>query len=156
MQQRSEDSATAREISPPASPSSKSSRAPDSGASKPARKRRGWWFVLLVLACGGLVAAPTVRPFAASAWARVAPHVSSLMSLLTGKGNTPPPPPPRVAPVVAAAVSQSDMDLYLNGLGTVTAFYTVTLKSRVDGELIRVHFSEGQVVQQGDLLAEID
>src|SRR6185369_51425 len=65
-------------------------------------------------------------------------------------------PPPRVAPVVAAAVSQSDMDLYLNGLGTVTAFYTVTLKSRVDGELIRVHFSEGQVVQQGDLLAEID
>jgi len=112
--------------------------------------------VLLVLACGGLVAAPPVRPFAASAWARVAPHVSSLMSLLTGKGNTPPPPPPRVAPVVAAAVSQSDMDLYLNGLGTVTAFYTVTLKSRVDGELIRVHFSEGQVVQQGDLLAEID
>lgn len=157
MQQRSENSAMARDVSLPASPSSASTHAPVSAAAaKPAKIRRRWWFILVVLACGGLVAAPPVRPFAASAWARVAPHVSSLTSLLTGKGTAPPPAPPRVVPVVTAAISEGDMDLYLNGLGTVTAFYTVTLKSRVDGELMRVHFSEGQVVQQGDLLAEID
>ena len=48
------------------------------------------------------------------------------------------------------------MELYLNGLGSVTAFYTVTLRSRVDGELMKVLFSEGQMVHEGQLLAEID
>ena len=64
--------------------------------------------------------------------------------------------PPRVVPVVTAAVRQADMDLYLNGLGTVTAFNTVTIRSRVEGELVRVAFTEGQMVEKGDLLAEID
>jgi multidrug efflux system membrane fusion protein len=48
------------------------------------------------------------------------------------------------------------MPLYLNGLGTVTAFKTVTLHSRVDGELIKVAFTEGQMVREGDLLVQID
>ncbi len=48
------------------------------------------------------------------------------------------------------------MPEYLTGLGTVTAFKTVTLRSRVDGELIKVAFTEGQNVSEGDLLAEID
>jgi membrane fusion protein, multidrug efflux system len=65
-------------------------------------------------------------------------------------------PPQRVIPVVIANVHRGDMDLYLNGLGTVTAFYTVTVRSRVEGQLIAVHFTEGQMVNKDDLLAEID
>jgi multidrug efflux system membrane fusion protein len=58
--------------------------------------------------------------------------------------------------VLVAAARIGDMSLYLNGLGTVTAFNTVTIRSRVDGQLVRVAFREGQSVQAGDLLAEID
>lgn len=65
-------------------------------------------------------------------------------------------PPKRPIPVLASAIRQGDMNLFLNGLGTVTAFNSVTVRSRVDGELIRVAFTEGQLVKQGDLLAEID
>jgi multidrug efflux system membrane fusion protein len=59
-------------------------------------------------------------------------------------------------PVVAAAVHEGDMPVYLTGLGSVTAFNTVTVKSRVDGQLITVAFQEGEFVHQGDRLAEID
>jgi len=58
--------------------------------------------------------------------------------------------------VAIALTRQGDLPIYLNGLGTVTPLHTVTVRSRVDGELIRVAFTEGQVVRQGDLLAEID
>jgi membrane fusion protein, multidrug efflux system len=58
---------------------------------------------------------------------------------------------------VAAATSRlGDMPVFLNGLGTVTALRTVTVHTRVDGELMKVAFSEGQLVKQGELLAEID
>jgi multidrug efflux system membrane fusion protein len=63
---------------------------------------------------------------------------------------------PRSIPVVAAAAHRGDMPVYLQGLGTVTAFNTVTVKTRVDGQLINVTFHEGQFVHAGDLLAEID
>lgn len=64
--------------------------------------------------------------------------------------------PARVIPVSTSVVKKRDMPLYLNGLGTVTAFKSVTIRSRVEGELIKVAFSEGQMVHEGDLLAEID
>src|SRR5438552_854819 len=62
----------------------------------------------------------------------------------------------RPTPVATIAARQGDFDVYLNALGTVTARGTVTVRSRVDGQLIRVLFDEGQVVKAGQLLAEID
>jgi membrane fusion protein, multidrug efflux system len=59
-------------------------------------------------------------------------------------------------PVVAAPVIKGNMDLYLNGLGTVTAYNTVTLRPRVDGQIMAIHFTEGQMVKEGQLLIEID
>ena len=63
---------------------------------------------------------------------------------------------PRPVPVVVAPVRARDMGVYLNGLGSVTAFQSVTVKSRVDGQLMSVQFREGQTVAAGDLLAQID
>jgi multidrug efflux system membrane fusion protein len=59
-------------------------------------------------------------------------------------------------PVVEGVVSTQDVPIYLDGLGTVQAFNTVTIHTRVDGQLVKVAFTEGQDVNAGDLLAQID
>jgi len=59
-------------------------------------------------------------------------------------------------PVVVADAQTADFPVYLSGLGTVTPLATVTVRSRVDGELVSVSFKEGQLVKQDQLLAEID
>ena len=71
-------------------------------------------------------------------------------------GSTDGPPPDMTQSVLAVAARNGSMDIYFQALGTVTPPNTVTVKSRVDGELVALHFAEGQMVNQGDLLAEID
>jgi len=82
---------------------------------------------------------------------------------LTRRGAEPGPgvaptaaPPPRPAPVQVAPAKAGNVSVKLVGLGTVTPLNTVTIHSRVDGQLMSVRYQEGQLVQSGDLLAEID
>jgi multidrug efflux system membrane fusion protein len=66
------------------------------------------------------------------------------------------PSPPPAVPVVVAKAKKGDQPIYLTGLGTVTPLNTVTLRSRVDGELLRIAVTEGQLITAGELVAEID
>lgn len=59
-------------------------------------------------------------------------------------------------PVTVSAVSRQDVPVYLDGLGTVQAFNTVTVRAQVGGQLVKVPFKEGDEVKAGDLLAEVD
>jgi multidrug efflux system membrane fusion protein len=63
---------------------------------------------------------------------------------------------PGVIPVVAAKARKGDTDVFFGGLGAVTPINTVTVKSRVDGQLMGVHYREGEIVHHGDRLVEID
>jgi membrane fusion protein, multidrug efflux system len=107
---------------------------------QPPPKKRSWtrWIVLLI--------ALLVVAFIAS---RIVGK-NKAESAKAGKMG-----PPAV-PIAAAVVKNGDIPVYLTGLGSVTAFNTVTVKTRVDGQLVKVNFQEGQNVKAGDLLAQID
>jgi membrane fusion protein, multidrug efflux system len=62
----------------------------------------------------------------------------------------------RVVPVLTATVAQRDVPFWLEGLGNVSAFYTVTVKPQVGGQIMEVLFKEGQHVKKGDILIQID
>jgi multidrug efflux system membrane fusion protein len=96
-----------------------------------------WLVGFLILAYGGY---RLVRP-------------SSETPSVAAVGGKPAAPP---VPIVAMAARTGDMPVYLSALGTVTAFNTVTVKSRVDGQIVKISFREGQKVAEGDLLVEID
>ena len=74
----------------------------------------------------------------------------------SGGGKKQPGGGDRAVPVTTSSVQQKTMPIYLTGLGTVTAYYSVTIKTRVDGELMSVNLREGQEVKKGQLLAQID
>ena len=106
------------------------------------QKKRGlrWlWVVLTCLVIGGV------------SWWWFATRTSE--KIATGRGNA---TATKGVPVIVATAHTGDMPIYLNGLGTVTALNTVTVRTRVDGQLDQVAFNEGQLVKRGDLLAQID
>ncbi len=105
------------------------------------RRRRRWWLWLLVL---GLIGA--------AAYALL-PRLGQGPSQSNKVAEA---PVIRAVPVVATAARQGSLGIYLTGLGSVTPFNTDTVRSRVDGQLVKVAFQEGQVVRKGELLAEID
>ena len=104
---------------------------------------RWFWLLVLVLACAGgwyMWSKGGLTPAAA--------------------GSVPPSKGKRggggAVPVVAVKAHKGNIGLYINSLGNVTPLYTDMVKSRVDGELMSVHFKEGDIVHKGDLLIEID
>jgi membrane fusion protein, multidrug efflux system len=116
----------------------------DARVRRPDAPKRGWIW-LIVLAVVGVAAY--------FLW----PKIKALQSTqspapTTGKGKR----GGGTTPVVAARAKKGNIGVYNSGLGAVTPIYTVTLKSRVDGQLMNVLFKEGQLVKKGDLLAEID
>ena len=119
-----------------------SALAPQPAKTGPARRRRRLWLwlaLLLVLGLGGYIL-----------WSKIA----GAKSAAAAKAAAAKGPPP--IPVVAATSRKGDIGVYYSGLGAVTPLATVTVKSRVDGQLMSARYREGDTVHKGDLLAEID
>jgi multidrug efflux system membrane fusion protein len=108
----------------------------------PRRSRGRWWIVILLLlaAAGGYEYWRTGRTTASA--------TSNTKANKKGGGD--------VIPVVAARARRGNIGVYDPGLGSVTPIYTDTIKSRVDGQLMSVRYKEGEIVQKGDPLFEID
>jgi multidrug efflux system membrane fusion protein len=104
------------------------------------KSRRGWLWLILLLVAAGI----------GGWWA--ADHYE-LFGTKSGAAKT----ATRPVPVVASAVTRGDVNLYLSGLlGTVTAFQTATVRTRVDGQIMKVYFTEGQMIKADEPLVEID
>jgi len=83
--------------------------------------------------------------------------VGALSACSSGKsGAAVEPRGTRAVPVLPATVVRRDVPVYLEGIGSVVAYKTVTVRSQVDGRLVQVLFSEGQAVRKGEVLAQID
>jgi multidrug efflux system membrane fusion protein len=110
-------------------------------------KSRWWpWFVLLVIVAGGF-------------WYYRGRNSQADAAGAGGKGPggaAMGAPGSFVVPVVVVTATKGDLPVFLNGLGNVTAFNTVTVRSRVDGQIVKINFTEGQYVKEGDSLVEID
>lgn len=123
---------------------------PSASPANPSPKSRAWvWVLVLAIVGAGAWYFRSVR-------AANQPSDSGAGATSGSKGRSGGGAGNFVVPVVVAASQQADLPVYFNGLGTVTAFNTVTVRSRVDGQLVKVAFTEGQYVHEGDLLAEID
>jgi len=107
--------------------------------SRSSTRRRGRWIVLVLLLLGGVIGFLVFQ------------HQEK------GKAATDKPPPSQAGVSISTAVAENgSIGVYINALGSVTPLNTVTVKSRVDGQLMSVNYREGQMVHQGDVLVEID
>ena len=120
-------------------------------APRPAKSR--WWIWLLVL---GVVALGIWYYRGGHSKTEAENSGTNGPGAAAGHGQNGAPGFNPIVPVVVATAQHGDVPIYFTGLGTVTAFNTVTVHSRVDGQLVSVAFKEGQFVHQGDLLAQID
>jgi multidrug efflux system membrane fusion protein len=111
----------------------------------PEKKGRGWLWLMIIIALGAAAYYFLVLPRLKSAQSSTAP---------AGKGGG--KKGGGTIPVVAARAKRGSIGVYYSGLGVVTPIYTVTIKSRVDGQLMKIQYKEGELVREGDLLAEID
>lgn len=118
--------------------------APSPALSRPPVKRSRWPWIVAAL----LIAA------AAAFWFSRRTTTTGLTGSASPAGPAKKSAP--AVPVLATPAIAGDIGVYLTGLGTVTPFSTVLVKSRVDGQLMKVLFTEGQLVTEGDVLAEID
>jgi membrane fusion protein, multidrug efflux system len=115
---------------------------PEAPPAKPAQRRRWWVYALVVILA--LLAFFLFRGHGSS----TAPAGKSAKG---GRGGA-----ASATPVVAVQAVKGNIGVYVTGLGAITPIYTVTVKSRVDGQLMKVLFKEGDLVKQGDPLVEID
>jgi membrane fusion protein, multidrug efflux system len=117
----------------------------------PKKKRRWGWLVVLALLGAGVY---EFRPQLAQLQKRLTqPPTAQAGSVGRGGGRN---KGPSALPVVATRATRGTIGVYITALGAVTPIYTDTIKSRVDGQLMKVHFKEGDMVNEGDLLVEID
>lgn len=106
------------------------------------KKSKAWvWLILLIIAGG---ASYLLYP-------RITQSAPKSDAKKSGKSDA-----SRAVPVVAALAHKGEMPVYLTGLGSVAAFNTVTVRTRVDGEIVKILFTEGQMVKEGEPLIEID
>jgi multidrug efflux system membrane fusion protein len=115
---------------------------PPNAPPSPPRRRRFWIWILLLLLLGAGV----------YYWSKRTPAPGSA----TGKAGQKGQGGNAAAPVDAAKAVKGNIGVYVTGLGAVTPIYTVTVNSRVDGQLMQILYKEGDMVHQGDKLAEID
>ena len=110
------------------------------------RRQWVWLFVLVLLGASAYFLYPLVNSKLTRAQAQDS-ATAPTGKKGRGAGST---------PVVAAKARKGNIGVYITGLGAVTPIYTVTVKSRVDGQLMEIRYKEGQLVHEGDLLIEID
>jgi membrane fusion protein, multidrug efflux system len=139
--------ATPTAPAPPATPSAPTPARPPApsarpGTTTPSRLRRWPWVLFVVLVLLASAAYYLWPKFTAS-------KSGGGTSKAAGKGPAP-------IPVVAAKSRKGDIGVYYTGLGAVTPLATVTVRTRVDGQLLSVRYREGDTVHKGDLLVEID
>lgn len=130
----------------PTSPTTQPAKSPIPGPPKPGSTSKIWvWLlILVVLAVGAYFYFSRTRAQQQGTTATSSPAAQGR------RGRT------GVPPVVAVKAFRGDISLYYTGLGAVTPIFTVTVKSRVDGQLMQVLYKEGQRVKEGDPLVEID